>query len=77
MSHFLDRLTFFNQPKEAFSDGHGVTASGSRAGSTQATANFTGELLSWGGRGCRSRYRRTVEERDVPLPAQMFRAGIT
>ena len=25
MSHFLDRLTFFNQPKEAFSDGHGVT----------------------------------------------------
>ncbi len=24
MSHFLDRLTFFNQPKEAFSGGHGV-----------------------------------------------------
>ncbi|MED5621880.1 nitrate reductase subunit alpha [Ideonella sp. BN130291] len=25
MSHFLDRLTFFAQPKESFSDGHGVT----------------------------------------------------
>lgn len=25
MSHFLDRLTFFSQPKEAFADGHGVT----------------------------------------------------
>ena len=24
MSHFLDRLTFFNQPKEAFSEGHGL-----------------------------------------------------
>ncbi|ODS95854.1 MAG: nitrate reductase subunit alpha [Lautropia sp. SCN 69-89] len=24
MSHFLDRLTFFDQPKEAFSGGHGV-----------------------------------------------------
>ena len=25
MSHFLDRLTHFSQPKESFSDGHGVT----------------------------------------------------
>ena len=25
MSHFLDRLTFFSQPKEEFSNGHGVT----------------------------------------------------
>jgi len=25
MSHFLDRLTYFSQPREAFSDGHGVT----------------------------------------------------
>jgi nitrate reductase / nitrite oxidoreductase, alpha subunit len=25
MSHFLDRLTYFNQPKENFADGHGVT----------------------------------------------------
>jgi nitrate reductase alpha subunit len=25
MSHFLDRLTFFAQPKESFSDGHGLT----------------------------------------------------
>ncbi|MDE1998442.1 MAG: nitrate reductase subunit alpha, partial [Burkholderiales bacterium] len=25
MSHFLDRLTFFAQPKEGFADGHGVT----------------------------------------------------
>ena len=25
MSHFLDRLTYFNQPREGFSDGHGVT----------------------------------------------------
>ncbi len=25
MSHFLDRLTFFSQAKEGFSDGHGVT----------------------------------------------------
>ena len=24
MSHFLDRLTFFTQPREHFSDGHGV-----------------------------------------------------
>jgi hypothetical protein len=24
MSHFLDRLLFFKQPKESFSDGHGV-----------------------------------------------------
>ncbi|MDI1261339.1 hypothetical protein, partial [Aquabacterium sp.] len=25
MSHFLDRLTFFAQPKEGFAQGHGVT----------------------------------------------------
>ncbi len=25
MSHFLDRLTWFSQPKETFSDGHGLT----------------------------------------------------
>ena len=25
MSHFLDRLTFFAQPKEEFAEGHGVT----------------------------------------------------
>ncbi|WP_395699965.1 nitrate reductase subunit alpha [Aquabacterium sp.] len=25
MSHFLDRLSFFSQPRETFSDGHGVT----------------------------------------------------
>src|SRR5689334_17117523 len=25
MSHFLDRLTYFSQPREAFSGGHGVT----------------------------------------------------
>ena len=25
MSHFLDRLMFFNQPKESFAGGHGVT----------------------------------------------------
>ena len=25
MSHFLDRLTHFAQPREGFSDGHGVT----------------------------------------------------
>jgi nitrate reductase alpha subunit len=25
MSHFLDRLTWFSQPREAFADGHGVT----------------------------------------------------
>ncbi len=25
MSHFLDRLTFFNRPAEAFSNGHGIT----------------------------------------------------
>ena len=24
MSHFLDRLTHFSQPKESFSDGHGL-----------------------------------------------------
>jgi nitrate reductase / nitrite oxidoreductase, alpha subunit len=24
MSHFLDRLTHFAQPKESFADGHGV-----------------------------------------------------
>ncbi len=24
MSHFLDRLTYFSQPRESFSDGHGV-----------------------------------------------------
>jgi nitrate reductase / nitrite oxidoreductase, alpha subunit len=30
MSHFLDRLTFFNQPKESFSDGHGVTTAEDR-----------------------------------------------
>ena len=24
MSHFLDRLTYFTQPREAFSGGHGV-----------------------------------------------------
>ncbi|MEO6975995.1 MAG: nitrate reductase subunit alpha [Gallionella sp.] len=25
MSHFLDRLTYFSQPRESFSDGHGMT----------------------------------------------------
>ncbi|WP_284617869.1 nitrate reductase subunit alpha [Aquabacterium humicola] len=30
MSHFLDRLTFFNQPKESFSDGHGQTTAEDR-----------------------------------------------
>src|SRR5690606_34061778 len=25
MSHFLDRLTFFNRQQEAFADGHGIT----------------------------------------------------
>ena len=25
MSHFLDRLTYFSQPRESFADGHGVT----------------------------------------------------
>ena len=25
MSHFLDRLSYFSQPREAFSGGHGVT----------------------------------------------------
>ena len=25
MSHFLDRLTHFSQPRQAFADGHGVT----------------------------------------------------
>ncbi len=30
MSHFLDRLTFFNKPSETFSDGHGVTTSEDR-----------------------------------------------
>jgi hypothetical protein len=24
MSHFLDRLTHFTQPKESFADGHGL-----------------------------------------------------
>ena len=24
MSHFLDRLTYFSQPRESFSDAHGV-----------------------------------------------------
>ena len=27
MSHFLDRLTYFSQPRVSFSDGHGVTTS--------------------------------------------------
>ena len=26
MSHFLDRLKFFNKPKDIFSDGHGAVA---------------------------------------------------
>ena len=30
MSHFLDRLKFFNQPKDTFSDGHGAVASEDR-----------------------------------------------
>ena len=30
MSHFLDRLTFFNKPSETFSDGHGITTSEDR-----------------------------------------------
>jgi len=25
MSHFLDRLTYFSQPREKFADAHGVT----------------------------------------------------
>ena len=31
MSHFLDRLTFFSQPKERFADGHGVTTGEDRS----------------------------------------------
>ncbi|MCE3270628.1 MAG: narG [Ramlibacter sp.] len=31
MSHFLDRLTYFSQPRESFSDGHGVTTSEDRS----------------------------------------------
>ena len=31
MSHFLDRLTFFNKVKEPFSDGHGVMTSEDRS----------------------------------------------
>jgi nitrate reductase / nitrite oxidoreductase, alpha subunit len=30
MSHFLDRLTFFNRSTEAFSDGHGITTNEDR-----------------------------------------------
>ncbi|HKO88281.1 MAG TPA: molybdopterin-dependent oxidoreductase, partial [Burkholderiales bacterium] len=30
MSHFLDRLTYFNQPREGFSDGHGVVTNEDR-----------------------------------------------
>ena len=30
MSHLLDRLTFFRQKKEQFSDGHGVTTAEAR-----------------------------------------------
>ena len=30
MSHFLDRLTFFNRKRETFSEGHGVTTSEAR-----------------------------------------------
>ena len=25
MSHFLDRLSYFSQPKESFSNDHGIT----------------------------------------------------
>lgn len=31
MSHFLDRLTYFSQPRESFSGGHGVTTSEDRS----------------------------------------------
>ena len=31
MSHFLDRLNFFAQPKEAFADGHGQTTGEDRS----------------------------------------------
>ncbi|MGL5136809.1 MAG: hypothetical protein ACRC7G_03485, partial [Beijerinckiaceae bacterium] len=31
MSHFLDRLTFFNKVSEPFSNGHGVTTSEDRS----------------------------------------------
>ncbi|MCW7541620.1 nitrate reductase subunit alpha [Aquabacterium sp. A7-Y] len=31
MSHFLDRLTFFAQPRESFSNGHGVTTGEDRS----------------------------------------------
>lgn len=31
MSHFLDRLTYFSQPREGFSDGHGVTTGEDRS----------------------------------------------
>jgi len=30
MSHFLDRLTYFSQPRESFSDGHGVVTAEDR-----------------------------------------------
>ena len=30
MSHLLDRLTFFRQKKEQFSEGHGVTTAEAR-----------------------------------------------
>ena len=31
MSHFLDRLTFFNRVSEPFAGGHGVTTSEARS----------------------------------------------
>ena len=30
MSHFLDRLMFFRQPKEEFSNGHGIKTNENR-----------------------------------------------
>jgi nitrate reductase alpha subunit len=31
MSHFLDRLTFFNRVQDAFADGHGIVTSEDRS----------------------------------------------
>ena len=31
MSHFLDRLTYFSQPRESFSDGHGQVTNEDRS----------------------------------------------